>query len=94
MNVVHLKKGDEGKQGETTTTRKVRKDKGVARESTAAKLANIQMPKDIDRLVLADKGHQLHFDFVSDAGPIANVVDDVNLSNNMDTPEITVEATA
>lgn len=66
MNVIHLR----GPQMDNQTppkARRVRSDKGLSKESTAAKLANIQMPKEIDRLVMADKGHQLYFEYDDDS---------------------------
>lgn len=72
MNVVHLKKKLTTKTRATTIDRKQRKDKGVPRESTAAKLAHIQVPKEIDRLVLAGKGHQIQFEYDGDQLPLLN----------------------
>lgn len=67
MNVVHLKiKSTTLVAKEKCVNRKPRKDKGVPKESMAAKLAQIHMPKTVDQMVLAEKGHQIRFDYNDD----------------------------
>lgn len=67
MKVVHLQEKSAARKTKTSP-RKRRRDKGVPKESTAARLAMIEMPKEIDSLVLAGKGEHIQFDY--DCGEI------------------------
>lgn len=68
MNAVHLKckKTAPAEGASVGVERKPRKDKGIPKESMAAKLAQIHMPKIVDQMVMAGKGHQIQFDYNDD----------------------------
>lgn len=65
MQAIHLNVNNSKKSGVKQAVRKPRKDKGVPKESTAAKLAQIVLPKEIDEVVLAGQGHTIQFEYES-----------------------------
>lgn len=63
MQAMHLDGAKKIKTEDKVKVRATRKDKGVPKRSTAAKLLNLSAPKEIERAIIAGQGDTIYFDY-------------------------------
>lgn len=93
MKVIHFNDGSSRQKPITDKKlRAPRKDKGIPKTSTASRICNIVAPTEIEKLIIAGRGNQIHLEYnVDENGDAEEAVVVVSNINENIAKEVTVQ---